>query len=206
MASESQAMLAILSTVCLLATLLIAVLLDLASHRIPNTLIVPALLVALAVAVAAAGRNGLLLSLIGLGVGVVFLSPLYLLGALGAGDVKLLGVAGAFLGPVGAVVAGLATFVAGGIIGIVYMVWRRKDRSQTLIAAGARPPLGALVARYPRLAGIFGTRNQSHTQPGLVATRQAKRKKSTFAYAPAICIGTAYAIWQYGWLTNFAMG
>jgi prepilin peptidase CpaA len=42
---------------------------------------------------------------------------------MGAGDIKLLGVVGSILGAWGAIVAGLATMMAGGILAVLYLVW-----------------------------------------------------------------------------------
>ena len=53
------------------------------------------------------------------------LMPLYIMGAMGAGDVKLLGVAGAFVGPFGALIAGLATYIVGAIYGVLWILWHR---------------------------------------------------------------------------------
>ena len=108
----------------LVATLLIATLSDLMTHRIPNNLLIPALAFALLASSVAGGITGLALSLAGMGVGLAMLLPVYALGAMGAGDVKLLAVAGAFLGPHGALMAGLFTFIAGAVLGLFWIAHR----------------------------------------------------------------------------------
>src|SRR5210317_773277 len=85
----------------LIAILGIAILTDLSTHRIPNQLIVLGLSIALICSAAIGGLSGLTASLAGLGVGLALFLPMYACGVMGAGDVKLLGVAGAFLGPHG---------------------------------------------------------------------------------------------------------
>jgi prepilin peptidase CpaA len=44
---------------------------------------------------------------------------------MGAGDVKLLAAAGSFLGPYGALVGGLSTLLAGGVLAIAMFLGRR---------------------------------------------------------------------------------
>ena len=44
--------------------------------------------------------------------------PLYLLRAMGAGDVKLMAMVGVFVGPLGALSVALLTFVAGGVLAL----------------------------------------------------------------------------------------
>ncbi len=60
------------------------------------------------------GGLGFWIALGGLATGFGLMLPLYVLRALGAGDVKLMAMVGAFLGPRAAVGVVLATFIAGG--------------------------------------------------------------------------------------------
>ena len=96
---------------------------DLSVRRIPNVVLVPALMTALFFSAFDEGLAGLTDSLGGLVVGILMLMPLHLLGRMGAGDIKLLGVIGSMLGTWGAIVAGLATMIAGSLLGIAYIVW-----------------------------------------------------------------------------------
>ena len=52
-------------------------------------------------------------------VGVALFFPVFALGGMGAGDVKLLGGVGAWLGPVAAVWVALYSGIAGGVMGLV---------------------------------------------------------------------------------------
>jgi prepilin peptidase CpaA len=96
---------------------------DLSTRRIPNAVLLPALMSALFLNSLAGGLAGLVDSIAGLAIGIVMLLPLYVLGRMGAGDLKLLGVVGSILGTWGAVVAGFATMIAGGILGVLYLAW-----------------------------------------------------------------------------------
>jgi prepilin peptidase CpaA len=71
---------------------------DWRSRRIPNWLTVPGLLVGVSVNVMVAGLPGLKASLLGAGLGLLVLLPFVFLRSLGAGDWKLAGALGAFVG------------------------------------------------------------------------------------------------------------
>jgi MFS family permease len=58
----------------------------------------------------------------GLVVGLGLFLPLYLLRAMGAGDVKLLAMVGAFLGPADTFRVALATMIVGGVMAIIFVV------------------------------------------------------------------------------------
>ncbi len=112
--------------ICTLFVLLAAsVVTDLRSHRIPNILLAPALSLALLIHTMNGGADSLLLASGGFVTGLAMFLPFYLVGGLAGGDVKLLAVVGCFIGPWGAVIAGLATMMVGAVFGIVVIAWRR---------------------------------------------------------------------------------
>ena len=75
--------------------------------------------------------------------GLALFVPLYALGGMGAGDVKLLGAIGAWLGPMGAVWTGLYGAIAGGVLALAVAVWQRlhkdgaQEREERCSACGA---------------------------------------------------------------------
>ena len=104
-----------------LATLLLgATLCDLRSFRIPNAIVFAGTALALALHASLPAGIGTLASLAGLAVGLAGFLPLYLLRAIGAGDVKLMAMAGAFLGPRGAFAAIVLSFAAGALLALVF--------------------------------------------------------------------------------------
>jgi Flp pilus assembly protein protease CpaA len=105
----------------LLALLIVALITDMRDRRIPNILVLAGLVIGVAGHVWFSGVTGLVLAALGMCVGLLCLLPFYAAGALGAGDVKLMAVCGAFLGPVHVVVAAVAALVVGGVIGIVWL-------------------------------------------------------------------------------------
>ncbi|REM34762.1 prepilin peptidase, partial [Mycobacterium tuberculosis] len=62
----------------------------------------------------------------GLGVGFAAMVPFYVIGVMGAGDVKLMAMAGAFIGPEQTLMAVLFTFIAGGVAAMAFAIHRRR--------------------------------------------------------------------------------
>ena len=92
---------------------------DLRTRRIPNVLTFGAAAVAMLFHLATRGVDGGIASVCGWLVGVAFLLVPFALGSMGAGDVKLLGALGAWLGPGDAVWLALYTGIAAGAIALV---------------------------------------------------------------------------------------
>jgi prepilin peptidase CpaA len=167
----------------LIAILVAAIYTDLTSHRIPNVLIAPALSVALIFSAAAGGLPSLTASIGGLGVGLALFLPMYSFGAMGAGDVKLLGVAGAFLGPYGAFVAGVAAFLAGACFVLIWMIWHVIRR-------------GVLLPSAPK----------NDDEAEVTPVDSVVNRRGGIPYAPAIAAGAAFAIWQQGIFAALGLG
>lgn len=102
---------------------------DFRSRRIPNWLTVTSLAGGVALNTLAAGWTGLRSSLLGAGLGLLLLLPFVLLRSLGAGDWKLAGALGAFVGP--GLLANLlmgSVFVAGAMaLGLVIYKGRLRE-------------------------------------------------------------------------------
>ena len=109
--------------------LFVAVTIDLRTQRIPNLLTFPAVALTLIYYSITNGLNGLLFSAAGLLVGIsLFIIP-YLLGGMGAGDAKLMGVVGGVLGAKGVFYAFLLSAIVGGIYAIILtLIYRRHFR------------------------------------------------------------------------------
>jgi prepilin peptidase CpaA len=125
----------ILCAVVLCVWLLAAAVIDVRSRRIPNWLVGSGVISALALHLLAPfgtglfafwwGSPGVSQSLLGLLTGLALFMPLYLLRAVGAGDVKLLAMVGAWLGPQLLLGATLLSVLAGGVMAIVVMLASR---------------------------------------------------------------------------------
>jgi prepilin peptidase CpaA len=70
-----------------------------------------------------AGVPGLVWSLQGLALGLAVLMPLYLIGGMGAGDVKLFAGVGAWVGPAMIVQAFVVSAIVGGIMAVAMVMW-----------------------------------------------------------------------------------
>ncbi len=149
--------------------LLAAVWTDLASRRIPNQLVYAGVAGGLACQAVLPSGEGVWVGLQGMGLGLLFFLPLYALRAMGAGDVKLMAMVGAFLGSQHVVGAVLATLVAGGVMAVVMTIRHRAFRrlidnlrlmltgSMVRMASGRLPvpePPAASVGKLPYAVAI----------------------------------------------------
>ena len=100
--------------------------LDLRSRRIPNWLTVPALILGLGVNTIILGWDGTKVALGGAGLALGLLLPFVLLRGLGAGDWKLMGALGAWLGPIQILFVLLATILIAGIVASWLITWHRR--------------------------------------------------------------------------------
>lgn len=151
---------------------------DYRQHRIPNRLVAVGVAAVLATQVAWHGWSGAGAALAGFGLGLALMIPFYVIGAMGAGDAKLMAMVGAGVGPLGAVSVAVLTFVIGGAL--------------ALLVAVMRGSAGRLLANVRMmLFGAFATavveRRASFTAPANSAGR--------LPYGIAIALGTiAYAV------------
>jgi prepilin peptidase CpaA len=104
---------------------------DLRSRRIPNWLTVPGLLIGVAANTVLGGWTGLKTSLVGAAVGLALLLPFVLLRSLGAGDWKLAGALGAFVGAGLLVNLLLGSVFVAGLMAVGLVVYKGRIR-QTL--------------------------------------------------------------------------
>jgi prepilin peptidase CpaA len=99
---------------------------DWRSRRIPNWLTVPALFAGILLNSWAGGWLGVKESLLGAGLGLGLLLPFVLLRSLGAGDWKLVGALGAFLGPSRLLSVLLGTLLVAGLMAVVLIIWKKR--------------------------------------------------------------------------------
>lgn len=147
-----------------------ATVIDIRTRRIPNVL--TGSMAAVGLGFAAAGVSGISVgaSLAGLLLGLLLMLPGHLIGATGAGDVKLMAAVGAVIGIHLIVKAFLFTALAGGVLAIAVALQRRR--------------LGATLSGTSRLiASPAGARQEI----------QGATRASRFAYGPAIAVGSLMA-------------
>jgi len=123
----------------LVAMVIFAAVSDIRSRRIPNWLVAAGLALALVAQVAAHGAaTGALNWIGGTATGMAMLLAVYLIGGMGAGDVKLMGAVGAFLGAAGAAHVAMIGFLAGGALAIAALLLRR---GAAALKPAARKPI-----------------------------------------------------------------
>jgi len=98
---------------------IVACVFDLRTRRIPNALTLGGAVAAFSYALLALGITGFGRSLAGWLVGLAIFLPFFLLGGLGAGDVKLQACLGAWLGPAMALHGALYSAIAGGVLALI---------------------------------------------------------------------------------------
>src|SRR3954447_17072657 len=131
------------SDVVLLAALSWAVVTDVRSRRISNRLTYPLMALGLAANGLAGGWGGARDSALGWLLGAALLLLPCLLGAMGAGDLKLLAAIGALKGPEFVLHAAVYTALAGGVLALCELVRTR----------GARLAWGHVAGRWQENAG-----------------------------------------------------
>jgi len=101
---------------------------DWRSRRIPNWLTVPGVVLGIAVNSVVRGWTGAKDSLLGVGLGLAILLPFVVVRALGAGDWKLVGALGAWLGP-GRLITVLAlTIFIAGLMAVAVVIWKGRAK------------------------------------------------------------------------------
>lgn len=109
----------------LIILLLVAATVDIRERRIPNWLVLVGMTVGLVFHTGAQQGSGSGFALAGGALGIVVLFPLFAFKVLGAGDVKLIGMTGIFLGMSGIVGVILASMAAGGVLALGMAASRR---------------------------------------------------------------------------------
>jgi prepilin peptidase CpaA len=163
----------------LIASVLAAGVYDLALRKIPNRLVLCGVLCA-ALLHLVSGAPAALVStgLAGLATGLLVFLPLYCVGGMAAGDVKLMGMVGAFTGPALAFDICLASFCIGGVMGLVIAIARGR-LSDTL--ANVRALLRPLLMR------VLGV--------PLVPEPLVGTSVGSMPYGVAIALGTFAMLW-----------
>lgn len=115
------------------------------SRRIPNWLTVPAAVVGLGLNAIGSGWSGVWKALAGAGLALGLLLPLVCLRGLGAGDWKLMGALGAFLGPKQILWVLFGAIFVAGLMAIIQVFWRR--RVETTLSNLGELIRGAFVFR-----------------------------------------------------------
>ena len=116
------------SVLTLYAILIVAVVQDITSMRISNRLIIMGLFLSMAFGIVLGGMPRIIQVLLNISIPVIMLYLFYLIGVLGAGDIKLFSVIGGFTNLKTLTDCVLAAFVAGAVIAVLKMLYMRNLR------------------------------------------------------------------------------
>ena len=153
----------------LVAGLLYAVFTDLRARRISNRLTYASMLLGLIANTALHGWSGLGQSSLGWAAGLGIMLVPFLLGAMGAGDVKLMAAIGAVKGPEFVLIAALYACLTGGLLALYYLIKERRV---------------ANTFRYLAYGWIWALKGNGP-------------KAGSVPYAPAIAAGVVMALLPY---------
>jgi prepilin peptidase CpaA len=147
---------------------------DVRTRRIPNSLV-------LVLAIAGLGFSvlhvppveGALRGVGGLFAGLLIWLPFYLLGWLGAGDVKLFAASGAWLGPARAIEGAVIAALAGALLALAWTMWKHglKRVVENVWLATAAPTV-------------------------LATSADSGRSRQTIPYGVALVVGALAAAWM----------
>lgn len=162
----------------LASVLLVAGVTDLRSSKIPNWLTFSAMAGGLISHSLLNGLTGLLFSAKGLGLGLALFILLYVMDGMGAGDVKLLGAVGSFVGAEGVLSAGIMAMLLGGLYAIAVIISHR----------GVRESMKQMVTMLMACVLMPSTLS--------VSALSSAKAQSQLRYALVIGLGTLMSQWM----------
>jgi prepilin peptidase CpaA len=157
----------------------VACLYDVSTSRIPNRLTFTTAALAILFHVFAPSGAGFSHATLGLLVGLLVFFPLFALGAMGAGDLKLMAAVGAWIGVPSIIYVALYASIAGGVLAVIVAL-RRRYLKQAVTNM-------KMLLTYWWVEGV---------KPFPALTLESK-ESLRLPYALAIAAGLAVTLWQY---------
>ena len=175
------------AAVALAVFIAIAGMIDVREFRVPNLLTVPLLVCGMIYHAKIGGLGGLQSSLLGalFGFGVLF--GLYLLGAMGAGDVKLMAGIGAWLGVSATIYVFAVAAVATGIYSLVILALRGEAR-QAIITTWVA------LLQFKAMARHLGPNERVE-----VTVKRQDRRMRLVPFAAMLALGVVVALARSRW-------
>jgi prepilin peptidase CpaA len=159
--------------------LIAAVISDLSDHRIPNIITLLGALIGIGGHLYLGGLDGAGFALGGFALGMACLLPFYVLGGMGAGDVKMMGAIGAFVGPQATLLAVGVALVCGALGALALLLF------------------AAVSGHYWPRGNAAGKQNSATvaTADGVFSTAAARKTlKTRFPYALALATGAVASL------------
>ncbi|MBU8914609.1 A24 family peptidase [Bacillus sp. FJAT-29953] len=154
--------------------LIICLITDIKSRKILNKVTIPAIILGFAYSVITNGFQGLLFSGKGFLVGLILLLIPFILGGMGAGDVKLMAAIGALMGTEFVFYSFIYTALIGGVIGLLLIIKNK----------------GFITLVKSSLFNLLFLRSNL----GEIIISQDKKGSVSFPYGVAIVLGTLCAL------------
>ena len=142
------------SNITLLLVSFLGAIYDLKARRVPNWLTLGTFILVLLYNLILFNWNGLLISLSGFFVGILLLLIPYLMGGMGAGDVKLLGTLGALTSYKSVISIFLYSAICGLVLGIIWIIFT-PGHFKFLITTGQILPAVDKKQKVPYAIAIF---------------------------------------------------
>ena len=134
----------------LFTLIILAMFFDLTQKKIPNLITFPVIIWALLSYTVFGGFEGIKFTIFGFVVGfVLYLIP-FILGGMGAGDVKMMAAIGALMGWLFIVKTAIASGLVGGVMVIIYLIYKKQFVStfKKILGVIMRPILFALTVNF----------------------------------------------------------
>ncbi len=169
----------------LATVLLISSVFDIQYQKIPNWVTFTAMVIGLTLNGTGSGLDGILHGLAGIALGIgIFLIP-YAMGGMGAGDAKLMGAVGSFLGAGGVFISALFTMAFGGLYAVSVMLLHRQYGKEILSSFKDNLVSLVLTQRF---------------------TPSSKNSTTNTADKPRLCYGVAIAAGTFIYMIMEASG
>lgn len=168
--------------------LLIASSIDYRTMKIPNYLTFSAIITGILYNSVSGGIDGFLFSFLGLIVGMACLIIPYAIGGMGAGDVKLMGAIGAFVGSKDVFIIFLLTALYGGLYGVIMLIWIEKSVRRFL-----KKIFQWILIALP-------------TRAWNLEKKSLEKKSEDLNKKPRLCYGIAIALGGYTFMVLTACG
>jgi prepilin peptidase CpaA len=161
---------------------------DIRTRRIPNLLTFGGAIVGGIANIAISHQDGLFNSVIGWGLGIALLFIPFIIGGIGGGDVKLLGAAGAWGGPLFVVHAAFYSALAGSVVSFGFLLYRRE------LGIAISPLIRSVRWSLALVLSGVTTEAQSVVLRPKGAATTVSPLKVYFPFGPALAIGGLAAL------------
>lgn len=164
---------------------------DLKERKIPNKITFTGIIIGILFSITTGGVSGLLQSIFGLFAGLTIFFLPFVMGGMGAGDVKLMGAIGALMGWKFSVMTALYSAIVGGVMVLIHLLYTGKLR-ETL-----KKMLYALINMLLQYASRLGYNETVYKAHEKFSKNDHHYKKVYIPYGVAIAGGAVLVLIAY---------